>query len=117
MTIQLSSLSTSQSPLLAQLDQAGRADKDRGQQRQRELAERENRPESSANQDINYLEYTQKVVSRLAAPENPRNDSYRQDPGGARSQQALSAYAAQQQSLDREQLDSVRNMLGVDYYV
>lgn len=70
-----------------------------------------------AAQGVDYQAYTDKVVSRLSAPDFEPGNGFRQSAYGARSQQAVSAYTAQQRSLDREQLDNVRNLLGIDFFV
>lgn len=66
--------------------------------------------------NVDYPTYTQKVVGQWSAL-GFDSDSQRRLGLDTHSRQALSAYTEQQQSLDRENLDAVRNLLGVDYYV
>jgi hypothetical protein len=67
-------------------------------------------------QGRDYQSYTNQVVDRLSSPVFEPGNGFRQG-GGVHSLRALSAYAEQQSSLEREQLDNVRNQLGVDFFV
>lgn len=67
-------------------------------------------------QGRDYQSYTDQVVDRLSSPVFEPGNGFRQG-GGVHSLRALSAYAEQQSSLEREQLDNVRSQLGVDFFV
>ncbi|TAN49398.1 MAG: hypothetical protein EPN21_12020 [Methylococcaceae bacterium] len=82
----------------------------------RDFSVQEERGKQPNSRNIDYPSYTQKVVGQLSSL-GFDNDAQRRLGLGTHSQQALSAYTEQQQSLDRENLDAVRNLLGVDYYV